>query len=75
MLNPVPIGPKALLIFIAAIFIILHAQQAVRQVLLRQPVMGRVVGVLVELALALHLGGIVMLVLQVSGDGPGVSLS
>ena len=44
MLNPVPIGPKALLIFIVSAVVIPGACQVIRQVLLRQPVMGRVVG-------------------------------
>ena len=68
-LYPVPIGFKALLVLVVSIFIIFRPQKSVRQILLGKPVVGRVVGLLVKLPFAGHLGAVIMFVLQVPGDG------
>ena len=73
MLNLVPISPKALFCLAGSIVEIVGAQQGIGQILLGQPMMGSVVGILIKLALALHLRGIVVLVLQAAGNRPRLS--
>lgn len=68
MLDLVPIGPKTLLGFVVPIFIVMNPQKGIRQILLGKPMMGRIMGILVKLPLALHLCPIKVLILQISGN-------